>query len=96
MQPPDMKKPAPGSHARSRSGSFDYEAAGDSLGSTDGLDRSGLDRSGLDRSGLVSTGGTEAPTDAPDDAAGLLHAEIAPIRANASRILLIMETLLGM
>jgi hypothetical protein len=64
------------------------EAAGDSLGaSSDGLDRSGAD--GLDRSGAV-----DAP--AGVDAAGLLQAAMAPMRARASRILLIMKSLLGL
>ena len=72
------------------------EAAGDSIGaslgaslgaSSDGLDRSGAD--GLDRSGAV-----DAP--AGVDAAGLLQAAMAPMRARASRILLIMKSLLGL
>lgn len=54
------------------------EAAGDSLG----LSRAGVD--GLDRSGLV------VDTAGVDDAAGLLHAAIAPTSAMANRILLSM------
>jgi hypothetical protein len=62
------------------------DSEGDSLGSTDGLVRSGADELAA---GLVVDRG------AVDDAAGLLQAAIAPMRARASRIFLNMGLLLG-
>jgi hypothetical protein len=63
--------------------------AGDSLGASDGLDRSGAD--GLERSGAVLAGAVLGT--AGVDADGLVHAAAAiePTRARASRILLIMS-----
>ena len=69
-------------------GDSDVDSVGatDSLGSTDGLVRSGADELAA---GLVVDRG------AVDDAAGLLQAAIAPMRARASRIFLNMGLLLG-
>jgi hypothetical protein len=63
------------------------EAAGDSLGLVSGVD-------GLDRSGLL--GGDETSGAVDDEAPGLLQPMMAPTRATASRMLLIMRSLLGL